>query len=405
MSDIAGASTENREDQRVDNPFGSDTSGLLTGKRELQNILQGGFVVVGALLFSFVIYRLTGNQTTTLIAALIALVVLALLSGLILLALNWIRAAESTARTKNAAQSVDVQNNGSSDVHFDAEFLKKLELLHILSKRLLREKNKGERRHVSKGTSVEFKDYREYVVGDDTRYVDWNIYQRLDRLLVKLYEEEIEHYIYLLIDGSMSMNFGSPTKLVQAKLISAALSYIALANQDRVSVGIFRNGLKDQIPPAHGKAQIWNIFKFLERIQAKEETNVNASCKEFALRTKRRGIAIILSDFLDPKGLEEGLKQFIYRKYELYLVHIVSPQDENPKLQGELTIVDSETDEAREVSVDEQTLGLYRSNFKDWVAEIESYCKSKQVTYLRAPTGDSFDDIVLKMFREGHLLR
>jgi uncharacterized protein (DUF58 family) len=292
-----------------------------------------------------------------------------------------------------------------SDVQFDAEFLKKLELLHILSKRLLREKNKGPRRHVSRGTSVEFKDYREYVVGDDTRYIDWNIYQRLDRLLLKLYEEEVEHYIYLLIDGSMSMNFGSPTKLAQAKMIAAALSYIALANQDRVSIGVFRDGLQDQIPPAHGKAQIWNIFKFLERIEAKEETDVTASCKALAHRSKRRGIAILLSDFLDPKGIEEGLKQFIYRKYELYLVHIVAPEDENPNLRGELTIVDSETDESRQVSVDEQTLAIYRKAFQSWVGEIQDYCKSKQVTYLRAPTGDSFDDIVLKLFREGHLLR
>lgn len=296
-----------------------------------------------------------------------------------------------------------------SDVQFDAEFLKKLELLHILSKRLLREKNKGERRHVTKGTSVEFKDYREYVVGDDTRYVDWNIYQRLNRLLLKLYEEEVEHYIYLLIDGSTSMNFGDPTKLVQAKQIAAALSYIALANQDRVSIGVFREGMQDQIPPAHGRAQIWNIFRFLERIEAKDLTSVATSCKELAHRTKRRGIVILLSDFLDPKGVEEGietgLKQFIYRNYEVYLVHLVAPEDENPKLRGELTIVDSETGEVRDVSVDEQTLVIYRKAYESWGDEIKDFCKSKQVTYLRAPTEDSFDDIVLKLFREGHLLR
>lgn len=292
-----------------------------------------------------------------------------------------------------------------SDVTFDAEFLKKLELLHILSKRLMRQKNKGERRFISKGTSVEFKDYRDYTPGDDTRYIDWNIFKRLDRLLIKLYEEEVEHYIYLLIDASASMSFGEPSKLVQAKLIAAALAYIGLANHDRVSIGVFRDGFIEQLPPVHGKSQIWSIFKFLERLTAESETAVSASCKAFAHRTRRRGIAVLLSDFLDPAGIEDGLKQFIYRKYELYLLHMIAPEDENPRLRGELSLVDSETGAVREVAVDGQSLALYRRTFQEWVEEIEQYCRSKQVTYLRAPTDELFDEIVLRMLREGRMLR
>lgn len=291
-----------------------------------------------------------------------------------------------------------------SDVNFDAEFLKKLELLRILSKRLMKDRNRGERRFITKGTSVEFKDYRDYTPGDDTRYIDWNIFQRLDRLLIKLFEEEVEHIVYCLIDGSASMGFGDPTKLAQAKMISAALSYIALCNQDRVSVGVFRQGVDDQLPPVHGKAQIWSVFKFLERLKAQDSTAVSLSCRNFAHRTKRRGIAVLLSDFLDPVGIEEGLKQFVYRKYDLYLVHLVSPEDYEPRMKGELTLVDSETGEERPLTVDDETLKLYRRTYDNWIAEIEEYCRVRQITYIQSSTEVPFDDVVLRLFREGRIL-
>ena len=189
-----------------------------------------------------------------------------------------------------------------------------------------------------------------------------------------------------------------------AALIAAALAYIALANHDRVSVGVFRGGLEEQLPPVQGKARIWSIFRFLEGIRPAEGTAVGETCRVFAHRNRRRGIAVLLSDFLDPDGVDEGIRQLVYRKYEMYLVHTLAPEDERPELRGELTLVDSETEEELRVTVDESTLALYRRTFEDWLGEIEEACRKRQVVYLRAPTDAPFDEVVLRMFRDGRLL-
>lgn len=290
---------------------------------------------------------------------------------------------------------------------FDSEFLKKLEYLYIVSKKLFREKLKAERRSIARGTSVEFRDYRHYARGDDFRYIDWNLFRRLERLFIKLYEEEIEHNVTVLVDVSRSMEFGAPTKALYAKQVAAALAYISLANADRVSLATFTNRVTGTLPPVRGKGQIWNVFHFLERSDADQKaTSLAEVCREVSLAARRTGICILITDFFDnrPNAIEEALRQLLYRKLDVYVLHVVDPTEAKPTLRGEINLVDSETGELREVSVDASTIARYEEAFAAYCEEIESYCRGHGMVYLRTTTDVIFDELVLRIFREGGFL-
>ena len=299
-------------------------------------------------------------------------------------------------------------NNTTSDekVLFNSEFLKKLEYLYVVSKRLFRGNWKGERRSIQKGTSVEFKDHRNYVAGDDLRHLDWNIFKRLGKLLIKLYEEEEEHYIYILVDSSQSMNYGSPKKSIYAKKVAAALAYIGLANQDRVALCSFNEDVIDVMHPVRGKAQIFKAFEFLNRVHSGGATNVNDSLKNYIHRIKRRGIVIVISDLLDPRGYETGLKHFVYKQFDPYLLQILDEQEIYPsKMNGDLKLIDSETGEVKEVSITRQVLVDYSAAFLEFCDEIKSFCFKNNITYARTSTKVVFDELVLKIFRTGGFLK
>ena len=149
---------------------------------------------------------------------------------------------------------------------FDSEFLKKLEYLYIVSKKIFAGRIKAERRSTRRGVSVEFADYRNYTAGDDFRYIDWNAFARLDELLLKLYEEREDLHIYFLVDASQSMTYGEPQKLLYAKRVAAALAYISLSNLDRVSITAFTDQDLNRLPTERGKGKIFTLLDFLDRI-------------------------------------------------------------------------------------------------------------------------------------------
>src|ERR671935_168197 len=142
----------------------------------------------------------------------------------------------------------------------DPEFLARLEQLELVSRKIFTGRMKGERRSRRKGQSVEFADYRNYVVGDDLRFLDWNLYARLDRLFLRLFMEEEDLHFYILIDNSLSMDFGTPTKLHFAKQVAAALGYIGLVNLDRVVVEAFNDRLVQSMPAARGRRSVWRLM-------------------------------------------------------------------------------------------------------------------------------------------------
>jgi uncharacterized protein (DUF58 family) len=286
----------------------------------------------------------------------------------------------------------------------DASFLKKLERLSLVTKRPFSGQMKGEKRSVKRGTSVEFADYREYMLGDDLRYVDWNMAARLDKLFVKLFIEEEDLYLALLVDTSQSMDFGSPKKLHFAVRVAAALGYIGLSNYDRVSVTAFAGSLQTPLPTKRGKAGVRAFFDYLDGMRAEGETSLSAAMRAFASRAKYRGVAILLSDFLDPNWAE-GLKSLLARGYQVALIHVLDEEELHPTLVGDLRIIDSETGEAKEMSVNPALLQRYQATLDAFCGEIEGFANRYGLDYLRASTAMPFEDIILKYLRQGGLIK
>src|ERR1043166_490803 len=182
---------------------------------------------------------------------------------------------------------------------FDDEFLKKLEYLSIVSKRMFAGQFRAERRSKRRGPGVEFADYRAYVAGDDFRHLDWKAYLRLNRLILRLFEEEEDLPIYFFVDASQSMSYGQPSKLDYARRVAAALCYIGLANLDRVNVVSFADGVQNELPPQRGKGGVFKIFRFLTDIVAGGDTNAKESFKTYCTEKRRRGLAVVISDYFD----------------------------------------------------------------------------------------------------------
>ncbi len=286
---------------------------------------------------------------------------------------------------------------------FDGAFFKKLEALSFVSRKPFPGLAKGERRGPRKGAGVEFQDFRPYVPGDDLRYLDWNVYSRLDRLILKLFVEEEDLGLHLLIDSSASMAFGSPSKLEHAIKAAAALGYIGLSTLERVAVGLFREGLEAVFGPRRGRRQIFPILKFLSDISPKGRTNLSASLASYA-RKGTPGLAVILTDLLD-KSYRAGIEALLEKGFEVFLLHVLSEEELSPPLQGDIRLIDAEDGITREVTVDAALLTRYQENQRAFFQEVEAFCQKNQIGYIRASTAVSLEDLLLRSFREGGLLR
>lgn len=288
----------------------------------------------------------------------------------------------------------------------EPELLARLDQLEVLTHKIFRGRQKGERRSRKKGQSVEFADYREYVPGDDTRHLDWNVYGRLERLYIKLFLEEEDLAFHVLVDTSKSMDFGSPmTKFAYARKLAAALSYVALHNQDKVGVSDAKDRVVSRFRPARGKAQLAKIMNYLLALEPGERTNLTQACRDFVLQNKQSGIAVVISDFLDERGYEEALKQFFLRSYDVYVIQVLSPEEKDPKNLGHLELVDSETGERQEITASEMLLRQYRQTVESYCGGLRDWCTSRGMTYLATTTDVPIDMMLLGHLRQRGLLR
>ena len=280
-----------------------------------------------------------------------------------------------------------------------------MDALTIVSRKVTTGRVKGERRSFRKGAGVEFQDYRPYAAGDDLRYVDWNIYSRLDRLLLKLFIEEEDLCLHLLVDGSGSMGVGQPPKLDFALQVAAALGYISLNNLERVALAHFAGEIARMLRPRRGRGQIVPMLDFLADIPASGPTNLNACLSNYALRAQTGGVAVVLSDLLDPAGYAEGLRALLRRRFEVFVLHVVSQDELDPPLRGDLTLVDVEGGASREVSVDRAALDGYRARLQAHFTEAEAFCARHRIDYMRTSTAVPFEDLILRHLRRGGFLR
>jgi uncharacterized protein (DUF58 family) len=290
---------------------------------------------------------------------------------------------------------------------FDGDFIETLEYLHIIARKILSGQLKAERRSRQKGVSVEFADHRPYVPGDDFRFIDWNIFFRTENLFLKLFEEEEDLYIYLLLDCSGSVDFGMPYKFHYLRRMAAAVGYLGLAGLDRVHVIPFGESLPRsaaQMLSLRGKGKVFRMLRFLENLKASGPTNLSSSLKAFAGSKRKRGLAVVFSDFYDPASTA-ALNALRYQKFEVFVVHCVSPQETNPELLGDVRLLDAETGRFREVTLTESLLRRYRSSFDEYCTNLERFCRTSKIGYVRCRTDLPFQETIIQMLRRERFLQ
>jgi uncharacterized protein (DUF58 family) len=288
---------------------------------------------------------------------------------------------------------------------FDESTLRKLRQLTLVASRVRAGAIKGERRSSRRGSSVEFADYRNYTAGDDLRRLDWNIYARLEKPFIKLLEEEEDLAVYVLIDGSRSMDWGEGNehKFNYALHLAAGIGAVALGSGDLLSVGFLQSGhVAAEFGPSRGQYALPRLFHFLESLQAKDQTDLNASLRDYSIASRRAGLVILISDLFAADGYETGLRQLLSQGHEAALIHVLSPDEVDPPLAGDLQLVDIETNFEQEVSIDGGLRNLYRSRVQAWIESTQADCRKHGIRYLDLVTSQSWDQtLLLEMRRTG----
>jgi len=282
---------------------------------------------------------------------------------------------------------------------FTSDFLAQLERLTLASRRAFRGRSRGERRSPRKGHSVEFCDYRAYGLGDDLRYVDWNVFGRLDRLHVKLFVDEEDLCLHLLVDASRSMDFGRPAKLAYAVRLAAALGFVGLVNLERVGVAVVRDRLSEGWPPTRGRSQFPGLLDFLAGVKPAGTTGLNDGLGHYAMRAREPGIAVLISDLMDPGGFEIGVRALLERRFEVHIVHLLDTEEMNPSMAGDLRLQDAETGEVRDLTVDGEALRAYRHRLHQFLERVESFCRAQEIGYRRLTTDAPLETFMLSQLR------
>ncbi len=290
---------------------------------------------------------------------------------------------------------------------FDSDFLKKLEYLSLVSKRVFRGSLMAQRRTMAMGSGIEFADHRDYTPGDDFRYIDWNLFARHNQLLLKRFQEEEDLHVYFLVDASRSMAFGDPPKFDFARQVAAALAYIALADLDRIAVTLFSKDILGDFPLTRGKGRILSLLKFFENAEASgEDTDLERVVTGFIHRDQRRGLVVIVSDLYDPAGFEKGLDLLRHRKYEPFVVQMYDKYEKEPDgMLGDVEMWDVESGDTRKVTVTEKNLKQYRQLFDDFQEKIRTYCNNYNLGCARSSTEIPFDELILRMMRVAGAVR
>lgn len=285
------------------------------------------------------------------------------------------------------------------------ELMSQLERLELVTRKIFRGRMKGERRSKRKGQSVEFADYRNYVAGDDLRSLDWNLYARLDKLIVKLFMEEEDLHFYTLIDASPSMNFGQPTKLQYAKQLAAALGFIGLIRSDRVVVESLGQSVQQRGPVLRGRRSVRRMLDTLDAIEPTESVSLAEGVKRFCLRHQGKGIVVLISDLMDKEGYEAALRYLVAQRVDVYVLHVLSQEEIDPDVKGDLKLVDCEDDDIAEITVSAPLLARYKKTLDAFTRGAQDFCNRRGMNYLLAHNELPVKDLMSNYLRRRGLVR
>jgi uncharacterized protein (DUF58 family) len=287
---------------------------------------------------------------------------------------------------------------------FDEGFLRQLERLQLLMRQPARGGLKGGRRSVKRGQSVEFADYRDYTLGDDLRQLDWNILARLEKLFVKLYVEEEDVTITFLLDASASMAAGKPDKLTYAKRAAAALGYIGLASEDRVSIVALTGRAGRRQAAIRGSGRVFRLLAALSGIPISDgHTDLIAAVRHAGAQLTGRGVVILLSDLLDPNA-DRVVRELAATGSDVVILHLLSPEELDPQLEGDLRLVDVESGEGMDVTIDLATIDDYKERLAAWRDGFADTAAKRQVAYVPLSTDVPLAELVFAELRRRRVL-
>jgi uncharacterized protein (DUF58 family) len=279
------------------------------------------------------------------------------------------------------------------------EILRKLEILELVSRKVRAGRTRGDRLSRRKGRGSEFADFRPYASGDDLRFLDWGLFARFERLFLRLFLEDEDLHVHLLIDASRSMAFGAPAKLLFAKRVAAALGFVGLVNLDRVTVTAFADRVLSKSPTFRGRSSLPRLLAHLEALEPAEVGDFNRSMRAVAPGLAGRGLVVVLSDFLDRAGTTDGLRFLAARGMDTAAVQVLSQEEVEPEVAGDLRLTDSEDGSAAEVTVTADLLDRYRGALAAFRARLIADCNRLGITFLSATSDTPFDRVALRLSR------
>ena len=266
---------------------------------------------------------------------------------------------------------------------FDPAFLASLATLRIVARRVAPRGRHAEQRSRDLGGGLEFRDFRAYAPGDDLRSIDWNIYRRLGRVFLRLFEENEDLPLYLLPDVSESAWLEEPPRARAGLRCALALAAISLNQHDRVGVFPFAEDLRVAVRPRAGKRRVFELANVLAKLEPGGRTDFQRSLRTFGHLRLREGLVAIVSDFFDPAGIAVVVEALGRLRHRLVLVQLVRPSDARPELQGDVRLLDCETGEGEDVSVTPAVLAGYQRVYADFQEKLAAFARSRGAGLLR----------------------
>ena len=294
------------------------------------------------------------------------------------------------------------------DELIDGALMARLDRLDVVSRKIFAGKLQGERRSKRRGRSVEFADFRPYVHGDDLRFVDWNIYGRLDRLFLKMFLEEEDLSLFVVIDASASMAFGDPEKFAYAQRLAMALGYVGLVNRNRVSLASFGGGGVSRLANLRGRGKTREMGSWLLGLASAGAADFTESMRSLVLSRQGRGVMVVLSDFLLREGYEKGLTYAAGRGYDVFAIQILAPEETDPasrEISGDLRLVDLEDASETEVTATPALIARYRERLEAYCASLRDFCVRRGIVHVPVETTRPIDELMLEVLRQRGLLK
>lgn len=257
------------------------------------------------------------------------------------------------------------------------------------------------------GQTVEFADYREYMLGDDIRRIDWNLYSRFEKYFLKLFTDERQMHVQIFLDCSASVGKSDPHKAAYAVGVTAALGFLSVQNMDKLSIRLVKGDrAEDPFGTIVGKNSFYRVIGELEKLTFEGASNLSAAVTSAPVGTND-GLTVIVSDFLDDGDWKKAVDYLCYKKRQVLLIQVLTPEEIDPSYNGRVNLIDSESEDLLDernmkIKITKGMLEAYQAALEDMQAEMKTFCASREAEYLSVSTADPIEQVLFgKLFKAG----